>query len=122
MENELFKMFRHVNMGGGDSYSLLRELIYQYERGVLLELQKQINGRLRELSSETHDQHQSNMYDDDMNPFTVLGVNMTATEDEVKAAYKEKAWEAHPDHGGNNEQMVKVNAAYDVIKRFKGWV
>ncbi len=63
----------------------------------------------------------ADMFNDDMNPFVILGVKPGASRDEVEAAYKRKARECHPDHGGSNEDMVKVNVAYEAMKRFFGW-
>lgn len=41
----------------------------------------------------------------------VLGLPMTATADEINAAYREKAATAHPDKGGSHEAMSKLTAA-----------
>ena len=56
-----------------------------------------------------------------MDPFEILGVEPNATKDEVKRAFRKKTWTAHPDHGGSNEDMIKVNAAYEAISRVRGW-
>ncbi len=122
MEDRLFKMFQHINMGSMNSTTAMKELMRKYERQVLIEFQEQINSRLEQLAVDTPEQ--ANMFDGDMdglNPFNILGVDTDATEDEVKHAFKKKAWEAHPDHGGSNEDMAKVNAAFEVIKKFRGW-
>jgi DnaJ-class molecular chaperone len=55
------------------------------------------------------------------NPFEELGVSPDASQDEVKRAYRERARRVHPDRGGSNEQMARLNLAYEVIRRFKGW-
>lgn len=109
-------------MGSMNSTTAMKELMRKYERQVLIEFQEQINSRLEQLAVDTPEQ--ANMFDGDMdglNPFNILGVDTDATEDEVKHAFKKKAWEAHPDHGGSNEDMAKVNAAFEVIKKFRGW-
>lgn len=56
------------------------------------------------------------------NPYSVLGISPNATDEEVKAAYKEMARKYHPDNYVNNplsdlaaEKMKEVNAAYDDI-------
>ena len=60
------------------------------------------------------------------NPYEVLGIQATATDDEVKAAYRELAKKYHPDNYANNplsdlaeEKMQEINEAYDAIVRMR---
>ena len=60
------------------------------------------------------------------NPYEVLGIQPTATDDEVKAAYRELAKKYHPDNYTNNplsdlaeEKMQEINEAYDAIIRLR---
>ena len=54
------------------------------------------------------------------NPYTVLGVPETATDDEIRNAYRRLAKKYHPDLNPNDptatQHMNEVNAAYDQIK------
>jgi curved DNA-binding protein CbpA len=58
------------------------------------------------------------------NPYTVLGVDRTASDDEIKKAYRELAKKYHPDNYADSpladlaqEKMKEINEAYDTIQR-----
>lgn len=55
------------------------------------------------------------------NPFSVLGVKQNLTENDLKNAYRNKAREHHPDKGGKEEDFKKIQVAYEVIKKMRGW-
>jgi curved DNA-binding protein CbpA len=48
--------------------------------------------------------------------YKILGVKRDATEDQIKKAYRGKAVNAHPDKGGNEEDMAELSRAYSVLK------
>ena len=57
-------------------------------------------------------------------PYVTLGVPRTASEDEIKKAYRELARKYHPDNYANNpladlaeEKMKEINEAYDAIEK-----
>jgi hypothetical protein len=52
--------------------------------------------------------------------YEVLGVAPTAPIDEIKAAYRRLAFEAHPDRGGAEENMKRINVAYQSACRDLG--
>ncbi len=59
-------------------------------------------------------------------PYEILGVAPTATDDEVKAAYRAQARKYHPDNYTNNplsdlaqEKMQEIKEAYDTIVRLR---
>lgn len=47
--------------------------------------------------------------------YGVLGVSKTASEDEIKRAFRKKAHSHHPDKGGDAEEFKKINEAYQVL-------
>jgi hypothetical protein len=67
------------------------------------------------------------------NPFDILGISEYASDSEVKAAYRYKCTLWHPDkfrpeqlddpkfNKMINDEMSKINSAYEQIKRLKGW-
>lgn len=50
------------------------------------------------------------------NPYQVLDVPVSATEDEIRAAYLRKSKETHPDAGGSAEAFREVKEAYDLLR------
>lgn len=52
--------------------------------------------------------------------YATLGVNRTATPDEIKQAYRRLAHRYHPDKaGGDEEKFKQINAAYEVLSDAK---
>ena len=59
-------------------------------------------------------------------PYKVLGVSPSASDDEIKAAYRELAKKYHPDNYSDdalgelaNEKMSQINEAYDEIMNMR---
>lgn len=56
--------------------------------------------------------------------YHLLGLERGADRDAVKAAYREKARQLHPDTNHDKDaaqKMQQINAAYDRIKKARGW-
>lgn len=52
-----------------------------------------------------------------MNYYKVLGVSQTATDAEIKKAFRKLAMENHPDRtGGDDTKFKQINEAYDTLK------
>ncbi len=47
--------------------------------------------------------------------YEVLRVAVTATDKEIKVAYRRAARTAHPDHGGDAAAFRQVTAAYETL-------
>jgi hypothetical protein len=50
-------------------------------------------------------------------PHALLGVRPGASADELKAAFRRKALEHHPDHGGDAAAFIALKRAYDGLMR-----
>lgn len=125
IEEDLLNALKYFDLKGGKAPnvrpmidSLMRKVQVNTLREFQVKLagmQEDINKLIAKLSVP------SGSYDKNLDPFFILGVSPDATKDEVEKAYKKKARAAHPDVGGENKDMVLINAAYEVIKRLKGW-
>jgi hypothetical protein len=47
--------------------------------------------------------------------YLTLGIDQDATAAEIRSAYRQQALKHHPDRGGSNEQMVRVNLAFEIL-------
>lgn len=47
--------------------------------------------------------------------YDVLGIAPPVTQDEIKAAYREKVRETHPDTGGSRDEFLEVQQAYEAL-------
>ncbi len=52
-----------------------------------------------------------------VDPYRELGVDPSADDRAIRAAYHRKARASHPDLGGDDQAMARVNSAYDILKR-----
>ena len=50
-----------------------------------------------------------------MDLYNILGVARNASPEEIKKSYKRLSMKHHPDRGGNNDDFIKVQQAYEVL-------
>jgi len=48
--------------------------------------------------------------------YTILNINKTASQDEIKSAYRKLALTSHPDRGGDPKKFSKITEAYNTLK------
>jgi len=57
---------------------------------------------------------------DPNDPYSILDIPANSPNWLVKLAYRERAKKAHPDVGGSDEEMKRVNDAFEKIMKEKG--
>ena len=50
-----------------------------------------------------------------MDYYNILGVDKTATQEEIKKAYRKLAIKYHPDKGGDAEKFKEISEAYETL-------
>lgn len=50
-------------------------------------------------------------------PYSVFGLKKSASDDDVKKAYRKSVLKAHPDKGGSNETFRKIQEAWDYFRK-----
>jgi curved DNA-binding protein len=53
------------------------------------------------------------------NYYNALGVSETASDNEIKSAFRKLAAQHHPDKGGDEKKFKEINEAYDTLKNTK---
>ena len=48
--------------------------------------------------------------------YEILGLDKTATPDDIKKGFRKKAMKEHPDRGGDAEKFKQINEAYEILK------
>ena len=49
--------------------------------------------------------------EDDGDPYSALGVSGSAGKDQLRRAYRERVKQSHPDHGGSQDEFIRVQEA-----------
>ena len=56
-----------------------------------------------------------------MDYYSTLGVARNASPEDLKKAYKKASMQHHPDRGGDSNEFVKIQEAYERIKSERGF-
>ena len=81
------------------------------------------------IDSTTYQSIKAMYYDDLNSAYSILGISSTATDEEVKKAYRKMAIENHPDKVGYmgedirkaaEKKFMAINEAYEKIKKQRG--
>ena len=50
-----------------------------------------------------------------MDPYKILGVSNSSSQEEIKKAYRKLASKHHPDRGGDESKFKEISQAYSII-------
>ncbi|RLC91403.1 MAG: hypothetical protein DRI39_10445 [Chloroflexi bacterium] len=72
----------------------------------------------------SHTQHYSTLPQSGLDPYRILGLDRSASDEEIKKRYRELLHKLHPDTAGvegTGFLLQMVLTAYETIKRERGW-
>ncbi len=116
IEDDLANLLSFASFeGASPPTELINAMLKSVELSMLKRIKAMIDGKIKQISAE-----ELAMAKKDINPFVILGVSQDASMEEVNRAYRDKAAKAHPDVGGSHAEMVRINAARDAIRIFRG--
>jgi len=134
LEEEMFKLFGDFSaFGKGKTPNIeTSRLVMSMLRRMEVDMLRKVRSQIDNLISKSERERQTAWKTEgipygsttdygDLDPFKILDVDMNATFEQARSAYRKKASKAHPDAGGTHEDMVKVNAAWQAMCMFKGW-
>lgn len=109
---ELFVAIFVVGVALSVSYSVLHTAYEDAGRKVREARARYIDEECERLKNLKH-------YDPEprMSPYAILGVPSTATQDEIKTAYRRLAMKHHPDRGGTLEEFQRIHDAYERLTK-----
>ena len=55
----------------------------------------------------------------EIDPYKILGVSQTSSLEEIKSAFRSLAKKYHPDKGGDLDKILKINAAWEILRNKK---
>lgn len=113
MEDRFAEALKHLNASGLGSF--MSETANQIQLQALYRMRVHLDMQIAYLEAK------GGFRNTDLDPFKILEVDINCTEEELRHAYRKKSQKAHPDLGGSDSEQRKVNAAYQAIRKFKGW-
>jgi DnaJ-class molecular chaperone len=94
----------------------IQELLSEFQKYAMRVIFERAGGNLSSLFGAAKGQVTAD-------PYYILGLDKTASDDEVKRRYRERLRQFHPDTAGPGMEfhLQMVMAAYELIKRERGW-
>ena len=118
-EDMLSGMFKYMGIGKSENVlKMVNTLVRGAQINMLRQLRREPDANIKKLTQEGVAKM---AYDEGLDPYKILGIKQDATKRDIDKAYRKRASETHPDHGGSNEEFIQVRAAYEAIGQFRGW-
>ena len=111
MSSDFFDFLKTMGFEGADKDEMLKTLYDQLLLSVAETLHSMSGRMVNDLRAKRKV----------FNPYEVLGIQPGASREDVDKAYLRMANKCHPDKGGTNEAMTKINLAKELVYRMNNW-